>query len=69
MGSAAATLALVAIIGGLVNALLGSITNEDDLVCERNIAWTKEGLNALSHLPNSQVFTIFDGRYQGRHKL
>ncbi|MCZ4124155.1 hypothetical protein [Streptomyces sp. H39-S7] len=60
--------ALLAIVGELINAILGWLTNDDDLVCERSIG--------LSHAALTRYFTgdreewwKFDGGDDGRHKL
>ncbi|MFE9368467.1 hypothetical protein ACFYM2_01585 [Streptomyces sp. NPDC006711] len=61
--------ALLSVLGELINALLGWLTNEDDLVCERSIG--------LSHAALTRYFTpagrdeswMFDGGRGGRHKL
>ena len=55
--SAAGILALIAIISGLVNAFLVLVTNDDDLVCERDIAWTRHALELFRI--DSITFSIF----------
>ncbi|KAF7870189.1 uncharacterized protein EAF02_009379 [Botrytis sinoallii] len=68
-GKAAAILALVGICGRLVAALLEWLTNDDDLVIRREIAFTKPTLIAWSKRTNSELSFMFDGAHQGKHEL
>ena len=38
-------------------------------VCERNVAWTREGLLALYDRPDREISIIFEGYSQGKHEL
>lgn len=69
LGSASGILALVALVGGLVNALLGLVTNDDDLVCKRTYAFDIGALDALIKRPDGEMSMMFDGGGQGKHEL
>ncbi|GGU47112.1 hypothetical protein [Streptomyces violascens] len=60
--------ALLAVLGELINALLGWLTNDDDLVCERSIGLSH---SALTHYftGNREESWLFDGGHGGRHRL
>ncbi|TGO31648.1 hypothetical protein BHYA_0456g00010 [Botrytis hyacinthi] len=68
-GKAAAILALVGICGKLVAALIAWLTNDDDLVFRREIAFTKSALNAWERRSNKEMSFMFDGGSQGKHEL
>lgn len=44
----AALAAIIAVVAGLIDWLLGRLTNDDDLVGDRSIAYTRAGLQALN---------------------
>ncbi|TGO08041.1 hypothetical protein BTUL_0229g00080 [Botrytis tulipae] len=67
-GKAAAIMALVGICAGLVSALLDWLTNDDDLVFRREIAFTNSALIAWKGA-NKEMSFIFDGGSQGKHEL
>ncbi|TEY60286.1 hypothetical protein BOTCAL_0182g00090 [Botryotinia calthae] len=68
-GKAAAILALVGICGHLVAALLGWLTNDDDLVFRRELAFTESALNAWTRRSNEELSFMFDGGREGKHEL
>ncbi|KAF5875503.1 uncharacterized protein Bfra_003957 [Botrytis fragariae] len=68
-GKAAAILALVGICGRLVAALLEWLTNDDDLVFRREIAFTRSALAVWGSRPNRELSFMFDGGSQGKHEL
>ncbi|AVZ72767.1 hypothetical protein SLUN_11785 [Streptomyces lunaelactis] len=61
--------ALLAIILGLVNLLLGWLTNDDDLVCERSIGLSRYALSGYFTPTGREASWLFDGGKQGRHRL
>ncbi|KAF7952695.1 hypothetical protein EAE96_005926 [Botrytis aclada] len=68
-GKAAAILTLVGICGRLVTALLEWLTNDDDLVFRREIAFTQSVLLAWKQRPNPDLSFMFDGGSEGKHEL
>ncbi|THV47514.1 hypothetical protein BGAL_0305g00010 [Botrytis galanthina] len=68
-GKAAAILALVGICGRLVAALLEWLTNDDDLVFRREIAFTKSALLVWRTRASGELSFMFDGGHQGKHEL
>lgn len=68
-GKAAAILALVGICGILVAALLDWLTNDDDFIFRREIAFTYPALVAWSKRSNGELSFMFDGGSQGKHEL
>lgn len=66
---AAAWAAFMSLGAGLLNAILGWLTNDDDLVCERSIGFTRSGLLALAARPNNEDYWHFNGGGGGHHKL
>ncbi|MFJ7148909.1 hypothetical protein ACIQVT_11985 [Streptomyces sp. NPDC100445] len=62
-------LALLAILGELINALLGWLTNDDDLVCERSIGFTCNALHQYFTPTGREESWLFDGGGAGRHRL
>jgi hypothetical protein len=61
--------ALLGLAAGLINAILGWLTNDDDLVCERTIGFDRAGLYALRNLPGREGYWNFDGGGGGHHRL
>jgi hypothetical protein len=59
--------ALMGFAASLLDALLGLVTNDDDLVCERTIGFDRAALHAFSN--RGEDWWIFDGGGGGRHKL
>lgn len=68
-GKAVAILSLVALCGTLVAALLEWLTNDDDLVFRRELAFTYPALVAWSKRSNGELSFMFDGGHQGKHEL
>ncbi|WP_143073698.1 hypothetical protein [Actinokineospora terrae] len=66
---AAGWAAFLAIGAGLLNAILGWLTNDDDLVVERSFGYDRAALVALSARPNREFALLFDGGGGGRHNL
>ncbi|SHH06311.1 hypothetical protein [Streptoalloteichus hindustanus] len=66
---AAAWAAFMSVGASLLNAILGWLTNDDDLVCERSIGFTRAGLLALAARPNNEDVWHFNGGDGGYHKL
>ncbi|MFF1498170.1 hypothetical protein [Streptomyces sp. NPDC058304] len=61
--------ALLGIAAGLINAILGWATNDDDLVCERTLGFDRAALYALRNLPDGGGYWNFDGGGVGHHRL
>ena len=61
--------AWLALGAGLINAILGWITNDDDLVCERSIGYDRAALLALRNRPGREGYYNFDGGGGGHHRL
>ncbi|MFD5145088.1 hemopexin repeat-containing protein [Streptomyces sp. NPDC058401] len=61
--------ALVYVVAGLLDAFLGWITNEDDLVLKRTIRFTRAGLAEMSRRPNGEDSWWFGGGDGGEHTL
>ncbi len=53
---AAGWAALLGIAAGLINAILGWATNDDDLVCERTIGFDRAALYAMRDRPADKNF-------------
>ncbi|MFD5936467.1 hypothetical protein [Streptomyces sp. NPDC060333] len=60
----AALAAIIAVVAGLIDWLLGWLTNDDDLVGERSIAYTRAGLAALNGRETTLDFTGSGGHYR-----
>jgi hypothetical protein len=60
---------LLALGAGLLNAILGWITNDDDLVCERTIGFDRAGLYAMRDRPDHKNYWHFNGGDGGYHHL
>ncbi|MEU0932549.1 hypothetical protein [Embleya sp. NPDC005971] len=65
---AAGWAAWFAIGAGLLNALLGWLTNDDDLICERSYGFDRSALLAYASGARRVGFS-FDGGTEGRHNL
>ncbi|TGO44368.1 hypothetical protein BOTNAR_0842g00030 [Botryotinia narcissicola] len=63
-----AILALIGIIGALVAELLAWLSNEDDLVFRRDVAFTTEGLENWYMRPDRTLSFMFDGQDEGKHE-
>ncbi|MEV6024841.1 hypothetical protein [Streptomyces sp. NPDC052036] len=61
--------ALLAIVLGLVNLLLGWLTNDDDLVCERSIGLSRAALDRYFTAAGRDEQWLFDGGRGGSHRL
>ncbi|MFF9870138.1 sialidase family protein [Streptomyces sp. NPDC013953] len=61
--------ALLAVVLGLVNLLLGWLTNDDDLVAERSIGFSREALKRYFTPEGRDEAWMFDGGQGGRHRL
>ncbi|THA47115.1 hypothetical protein [Streptomyces sp. A1136] len=61
--------AWLAIGTGLLNAILGWLTNDDDLVCERSFGFSRAALIKLSNRTNGEDSWRFDGGGGGDHWL
>ncbi|NUK72811.1 hypothetical protein HRW23_32570 [Streptomyces lunaelactis] len=68
-GNADGWAALLAIVLGLVNLLLGWLTNDDDLVCERSIGLSRDALTRHFTPTGREASWVFDGGGGGRHRL
>ncbi|TGO18473.1 hypothetical protein BPAE_0380g00040 [Botrytis paeoniae] len=68
-GKGAEILALIGILGRLVAALLEWLTNDDDLVFRRELAFTTPALISWSRRNNGELLFMFDGGSQGKHEL
>jgi hypothetical protein len=66
---AAAWTALIALGAGLLDEILGWLTNDDDLVCSRLINLDRAALHSLRSRPGNEDFWNFDGGKGGYHKL
>ncbi|WP_030724051.1 hypothetical protein [Streptomyces sp. NRRL F-2580] len=66
---AAGWAALLGIAAGLLNAILGWATNDDDLVCERTIGFDRAALYAMRNRPDDQNYWHFNGGGVGYHYL
>ncbi|MGZ3097296.1 hypothetical protein [Streptomyces sp. H72] len=62
-------MALLSVLGQLLNALLGWLTNDDDLVCERSIGLTRTVLEEYFTAGGREKDFLFDGGNGGRHRL
>lgn len=60
---------LVGLISRLFDWLLGLVTNEDDLVAERSLAFDQAALTQLSQRPGGKDWWDFNGGGGGRHHL
>ncbi len=61
--------ALLGIAAGLINAILGWLTNDDDLVCERTIGFDRAALYAMRDRPANNNYWHFNGGGGGYHHL
>ncbi|MCX4547179.1 hypothetical protein [Streptomyces sp. NBC_01565] len=61
--------ALLAVVLGLVNLLLGWLTNDDDLVAERSIGLSRQALKQYFTPAGREEWWWFDGGSGGKHKL
>ncbi|MFC5055832.1 hypothetical protein [Saccharothrix xinjiangensis] len=66
---AAGLAAWFAIGAGLLNAILGWLTNDDDLVVERSFTFDRAALAELASRPKGEFALLFDGGGGGRHTL
>ena len=66
---ATAVIALLGIAGKAIDELLRLITNEDDFVERRSIAWDRDALNALYNLPSGEDWWQFRNSHNGHYKL
>ncbi|MFI0234801.1 hypothetical protein, partial [Streptomyces sp. NPDC017086] len=60
-GDAASWAALLGLVFALLGWLLSLFINEDDLVCERSLGFTRSALIALKNRPDSEDWWMFDG--------
>ncbi|WP_371250608.1 hypothetical protein [Nonomuraea sp. AD125B] len=60
---------LVGLVARLFDWLLGLVTNDDDLVKERSIGFTRSALKALSRRPGGYDFWDFNGGGGGHHQV
>ncbi|OJT17411.1 hypothetical protein BO221_45685 [Archangium sp. Cb G35] len=68
-GDAAGWAAMIAIVAGLLNWLLGLLTNDDDLVLERSYGMSKSALRTQAAMANGEDWWDFNGGDGGRHRL
>ncbi|MEU5582995.1 hypothetical protein ABZ791_35970 [Streptomyces huasconensis] len=64
-----AWLSLVGLVAALFNWLLGLVINDDDLVKERSIGFSRSALQSLSQRPGGVDEWDFNGGGGGHHKL
>ncbi|MGA4960345.1 hypothetical protein [Streptomyces lavendulocolor] len=61
--------ALLAVVLGLINALLGWLTNDDDLVAERTLGFSRDALKHYFTPAGREAEWMFDGGSGGKHRL